>query len=329
MEKKEEDNTQKPNSQTPSQEQTNKPFQTEDSNQKQRRHRRSKNDIEGRKYICQDCGKSYLSPPALTNHRKTKHGYGIDEGEKKKRGRPRKEQPNSNSLDVAENKFKNFFEKDYRNPNYNPNETNNNVINGNPENKEEKKLIVTKEYLSNLFEDLFRLSGEELFEKKIKNIKEYSFYSYLIDNWEKESTELEDECYSGVHMNKNISEIKPIKSIPLDGVFLMYLKEVSNKTNKDYFWFLFKFIIVFRECNNKLKVDLVKNEMKTDTQKFYSQIFNAEVVPDICNDFFMVYIKTNGSFGLNCSELIEAIQHFCYWIYKKEYTRSRLTLLQG
>jgi uncharacterized C2H2 Zn-finger protein len=56
---------------------------------KSRRKRRSKNEQDGRLFKCPDCGKSYLSQPALTNHKKSKHKYNI-EGEKKGRGRPRK-----------------------------------------------------------------------------------------------------------------------------------------------------------------------------------------------------------------------------------------------
>ena len=55
--------------------------------QKEKRHRRSKNDPIGRKYICDLCSKSYLSAPALSSHRKTKH---FQNEEKKGRGRPRK-----------------------------------------------------------------------------------------------------------------------------------------------------------------------------------------------------------------------------------------------
>lgn len=55
--------------------------------QKEKRHRRSKNDLEGRTYVCDICQKSYLSPPALSSHRKNKHFQ--NEG-KKNRGRPRK-----------------------------------------------------------------------------------------------------------------------------------------------------------------------------------------------------------------------------------------------
>ena len=53
-----------------------------------RRKRRSKNDQNGRKYQC-ECGKSYLSQPALTNHRKTKHENSLNLT-KRGRGRPRK-----------------------------------------------------------------------------------------------------------------------------------------------------------------------------------------------------------------------------------------------
>jgi hypothetical protein len=58
-------------------------------NREKIRRRRSKNDPEGRNFKCDECGKCYLSIPALTMHKKTKHNYGAD-GEKKGRGRPRK-----------------------------------------------------------------------------------------------------------------------------------------------------------------------------------------------------------------------------------------------
>ena len=46
--------------------------------EKVKRHRRGKNEINDRNYRCPDCDKCYLSGPALTTHRKTKHGYGIN-----------------------------------------------------------------------------------------------------------------------------------------------------------------------------------------------------------------------------------------------------------
>lgn len=62
----------------------------------QRGKRRSKNDVEGRDYVCRYCDKTYLSYPALYTHQKQKHSKGPD-GEIRAppssgrgRGRPRK-----------------------------------------------------------------------------------------------------------------------------------------------------------------------------------------------------------------------------------------------
>ena len=41
-----------------------------------KRHRRRNCEITEKNYQCPDCDKCYLSGPALTTHRKTKHGYG-------------------------------------------------------------------------------------------------------------------------------------------------------------------------------------------------------------------------------------------------------------
>ncbi|MCQ2820866.1 MAG: hypothetical protein MJ252_26710 [archaeon] len=52
-------------------------------------HRRSKNDTEGRTYVCKICDKRYLSYPALYTHSKQKHHTYNNTG--RGRGRPKKE----------------------------------------------------------------------------------------------------------------------------------------------------------------------------------------------------------------------------------------------
>ena len=147
--------------------------------EKAKRHRRSKNDCEGRKYQCEICFKSYLSAPALTNHKKTKHSDGIEEGEKKKRGRPKKDNTNVSSMEAAEEKFKNFFEKPIRKKNTeNSSESKETLQNG-----QNTESIIDK--LKLLFEDLYRLTGIQLFKNKIKDVTEYSFYKFIIENWNK------------------------------------------------------------------------------------------------------------------------------------------------
>jgi hypothetical protein len=55
----------------------------------EKRKRRSKHVQEGRVFEC-ECGKSYLSLPALNNHKNTKHRESEKTVEKRPRGRPRK-----------------------------------------------------------------------------------------------------------------------------------------------------------------------------------------------------------------------------------------------
>lgn len=55
--------------------------------EKQKKQRRKKTDNIARDFVCDICQKSYLSLPALSSHKKTKHNV---EPEKKSRGRPRK-----------------------------------------------------------------------------------------------------------------------------------------------------------------------------------------------------------------------------------------------
>jgi hypothetical protein len=62
---------------------------------KQKHKRRSKNEKEGRIHVCRECGKDYLSYPALYTHMKTKHeGRKPNDADKaatsKTRGRPKK-----------------------------------------------------------------------------------------------------------------------------------------------------------------------------------------------------------------------------------------------
>ena len=76
--------------------------------EKSKRHRRGKNEINDRNYRCPDCDKCYLSWPALTTQRKTKHGYG-NNGEKRKRGRPKKDGQSENNQNNPLIKYNNFF----------------------------------------------------------------------------------------------------------------------------------------------------------------------------------------------------------------------------
>ncbi len=270
---------------------------------KVRRKRRSKSEIKGRDFKCPNCGKSYLSAPALFNHRKSKHNY-VQEGERKGRGRPRKDPLLSNSINQNKKKYETFFDNDLRKIKVN---NDNEVIN----------LDTLKQNLSNVF----RQCKDSIF-PNIYNVENYSFYIFLNENWNKEKLDDYEECRSSIKNDNNI-----IQYPPLDGVFYYYLKEVISKTNKDYFWFITKFIVSFREYINKAKNNVIDQNYVTEKKKLYTQIYSAESIPDMCNDYFIDFMEPNNYFGLHSNELIELIQHFCYWLVTKNYTQSNLTLI--
>lgn len=160
--------------------------------------------------------------------------------------------------------------------------------------------------------------------KTIDSIDDYSFYHLLVDNWEKEVHTIRAESYSSLLNQQNESSIEKI--LPIDGSLFLYLKEVSKKTNKEYFWFLLKFIVVFRECLNTLRKELIQPQHIKENKIDYTQIYNAETVPAICNEFFSDFMLPNQYFGLDENESIETIQHLCSWLFTNGYTKSQLTL---
>ena len=269
--------------------------------EKIKRHRRGKNEINDRNYQCPDCDKCYLSGPALTTHRKTKHGYG-NNGEKRARGRPRKDCINENITNNPQNKYLFFFNEEHR--------------------KAFDDNIISIDIIKNDLRIIFKQCQQELF-KEIDNIENYSFYQLIIDNWEKEEPNLVQECFNAI--NKIDEPLNKIQSYNLDGILFFYLKEFYKNTNIEYFWFMIKFIVLLRECINKLRANLVKKE----ENKAYSEIYNSENVPDIFNDFILEFMEPYYYFRLNKDELIELIQHFCYWLNLKQYTQLHISLLNN
>ena len=285
--------------------------------EKSKRHRRTKDEITERQFQCPDCDKCYLSGPALTTHRKTKHGYELN-NDKKIRGRPRKDNVQENPTTTSQNKYNSFFKNDTRKP-QSLDQTMNDDLNN---------LEIIKKFLTDAFRHCCKEHPEIL--EKYGNIEQYPLYKLVIDNWGKEVPEIEHESYLDDSRNKNKNEpLKKIKQPNVDSLFYLYLKEFSTKTNKDYFWFIVKFIVLFREGINILKKDMVTEEVINGDKTEFTQIYNAEEIPEVCNDFFLDFMEPKRFFGLNKEELIELIQHFCFWLYTNMYCPSHLTLLKN
>jgi hypothetical protein len=117
-----------------------------------------------------------------------------------------------------------------------------------------------------------------------------------------------------------------IQTYNIDCVFFLYLKEFYKFINEKYFWFMLKFIILFRECLNQSKKNILS---KNEENKAFCQLYSAEIVPEMCNEFLLDFMEPYDYYGLNKDELIELIQHFCYWLNIKQYTQFQLSLING
>ena len=125
--------------------------------------------------------------------------------------------------------------------------------------------------------------------------------------------------------NNNASS-KPKNEKTCDEVFYEYLHTFQSKTNKKYFSLLLKFVLLFRECYDISKTKDSKEEIK----KAVTDTISPEGLPDLCNEFYGEFMEPNNFFGIEegdeKNEIIEIIQHFCIWLFKNEYTKSKLSL---
>jgi hypothetical protein len=168
-------------------------------------------------------------------------------------------------------------------------------------------LRMVEEYYSN-FKKLEKLKeNESLLESQNQNGNENQ-------NENKNENENQNENQIG-NGNENL-----IKNKVIDEIFSKYLIEVSEDCNKFYFKFVVKFVILFRECINKTKID---SNFTLD----YSAFNNADSVPDTCNEFITDFMEGYDYFGLDTMELIEIIQHLCHWLYENKFTTSKLSLV--
>ena len=122
---------------------------------------------------------------------------------------------------------------------------------------------------------------------------------------------------SNMDADKDPNRMLQYKNI--DEIFSKYLEETYIDSNKDYFEFIVKFVILFRECINKHNDD--------NTGEEYSPRNNADNVPDMCNEFITDFMEGFDYFGLDTMELIEIIQHLCNWLYENKFTTSKLSLV--
>jgi hypothetical protein len=157
--------------------------------------------------------------------------------------------------------------------------------------------------------EAFNLSMSDLY----NNFKNKIFTDLLSIDQHRFLKEVENQSTKGSTLEK--SEMKTC-----DQIFASYIIEFHPQTNREYFIFISKFVTLFRECIN------VYRKIQDSNEEFTTKD-GADTVPDLCNEFITEFMETQDNFNLDQNEVIELIQHFCYWLYENKFTTSRLTLL--
>ena len=267
---------------------------SEKKSQKQSK-RRSKSEVEGRTFECKLCNKSYLSYPALYTHYKLKHNTNNSSG--RGRGRPKKEQ---NENEVEKSKYNpinlTFFSKEERTGKTDKNEIN--------------------DCISVVFHELY---ADEY--KNRNDLREMTYYE-SVNRHPFLGKFLEDEH----DIHKNVVNEHEVT----DRVLMDYLNKMSSFCNKEYYQKLIKFVTLFREHVNKF------NKAKVDKEKYpdkdYTEVTDAEDVPDSSNEFITDFLHPEGNendFGFTKDESIDLTQNLCYWMYENNFTCSKLSIINN
>lgn len=202
------------------------------------------------------------------------------------RGRPRKYPPKSNN-DFESTKYENFFKEPDRIPK--PGET-----------------VDIKAICNEVYVFLFNGQHSDTLFSKPGDINDISILKNLLEGSEQNN--------------------KPKNERTCDEVFYEYLNYYKDKANANYLSLLIKFVLLFRECYN---ISKAKGKAEED-RKIVTDTLTPEALPDLCNEFYGEFMEPNQFFGITepaeRNEIIEIIQHFCIWLFKNDYTKSKLSL---
>ena len=246
-----------------------------------KKQRRSRHCQEGRQFKCEKCNKSYLSKPALLNHMFKKHKDILNENLIKKKRRGRPK-----NFEIIENQKEESKNKNYHSFFLLP-----------------KRKLLSNQIISNNYENAVNIAFQIYI--NFNHNKYFRYFKYPKDN----------PILNNL-LNKN-DLFFPV----CDEIFTEYLMNVHSLTNENYFIFILKFILLFRESINLKMIHEKKYSIKE-----YTSSECAKLIPDFCNNFFSNYLVEN-YFGFNDSdidEFINLVQHLCRWLLIKNYTTLNL-----
>ncbi len=299
--------------------------------------RRSKNDCNGRDYVC-GCGKTYLSYPALYTHIKTKHNGKTPDGTNanqiqngKGRGRPRKNflinedfirrQERQEGIEERNLEFREIYNKKENTNEYSASKEQiySNIFNtlGLSGYVRDPLAIFT-----NLIDEANstdrKKKGYLILYKKMKcfidtHIKERFFTNYKND-------EPKDHFFSNLEKEE----------LTCDDIFAIFLLDMARTVNFKFLKNLLIFVKNLRDCMNLIGWEILseyKSIRNEPTTLEFTSVKNAECLPDITNDYINLFLPNNfPKFDKHLAVVI--INMFCDWLYKHKFSNKKLKFIK-
>ena len=191
---------------------------------------------------------------------------------------------------------------------------------------------VVSDFESTKYDNFFNSPNRKAEEGKTLNIPllVQNVFNFIYQGKYKDELFSKPSKYQDISILNNLVNNEPLPEKAkgektCDEVFYEYLYTFKENTNEKYFTFIMKFILLFRECYN-----ISESKKNPGNKEAATNKLTPEGLPDLCNEFYGDFMEPNNFFDIveqdNKNEIIEIIQHFCMWIYKNEYTTSKLSL---
>ncbi len=133
-----------------------------------------------------------------------------------------------------------------------------------------------------------------------------------------------------------------------DEILGQYLRDVASKTNELFYRMMIRFILLYRECLNEYgwqkKAEAECREAKQTLEEKnitarlatyrdimstheFCGINNAEVAPEICNEFVTTFLEKQKDVGLERLDSIDYTRNLCHWLFINGHTCSKLSMI--
>jgi hypothetical protein len=175
--------------------------------------------------------------------------------------------------------------------------------------------------------DFLPLSNESLDKSSFKSYwKIYEKVKFYYENPQILKKILNSTSNDFTEKIKNSAYADYNKKLTCDDLFGIYLSEISSHVNQTFYKSITILLKQYRDCMNLLGWELwelYKDLLEEKTELEYCEVKNAELLPEICNEFLNEFLPVKlPSFDKHIACV--AICEFCDWIYKSKFTHIRL-----